>query len=145
MRTSIPYIIFVFVLIISRMSAQEMPKKIGSVYSFSIGEPDDLYVKKVGVYADNFLENSVHSNAQIHLLNFNFFASIDLHSQLIRVEMLKDAVVSTDFLNDTRTSIFDAEAGIALNDNFVKLISWYDNEWGYSKKVLELMTHMASH
>jgi glyceraldehyde 3-phosphate dehydrogenase len=57
----------------------------------------------------------------------------------------EDAVVSTDFLNDTRTSIFDADAGIALNNNFVKLISWYDNEWGYSKKILELMTHMASH
>lgn len=56
----------------------------------------------------------------------------------------EDAVVSTDFLNDTRTSIFDADAGIALNDNFVKLISWYDNEWGYSKKALELITHIAS-
>ena len=44
----------------------------------------------------------------------------------------EDAVVSTDFLGDSRTSIFDADAGIALNDQFVKVISWYDNEWGYS-------------
>ncbi|HBN84586.1 MAG TPA: type I glyceraldehyde-3-phosphate dehydrogenase, partial [Clostridiales bacterium] len=42
----------------------------------------------------------------------------------------EDAVVSTDFIHDSRTSIFDADAGISLNDNFVKLISWYDNEWG---------------
>ncbi|MBF0432005.1 MAG: type I glyceraldehyde-3-phosphate dehydrogenase [Fibrobacteria bacterium] len=54
----------------------------------------------------------------------------------------EDAVVSNDFIGDSRTSIFDAEAGIALNDNFVKLISWYDNEWGYSNKVLELISHM---
>jgi len=55
----------------------------------------------------------------------------------------EDAVVSTDFTHDARTSIFDAEAGIALNGNFVKLVSWYDNEWGYSDKVVELIQHMA--
>jgi glyceraldehyde 3-phosphate dehydrogenase len=55
----------------------------------------------------------------------------------------EDAVVSTDFIHDARTSIFDAEAGIALNDNFVKLVSWYDNEWGYSNKVVNLIEHMA--
>lgn len=56
----------------------------------------------------------------------------------------EDAVVSTDFIGDARTSIFDAEAGIALNDNFVKLVSWYDNEWGYSNKVVELICYMNS-
>lgn len=55
----------------------------------------------------------------------------------------EDAVVSTDFIHDARTSIFDAEAGIALNGNFVKLVSWYDNEWGYSNKVVDLISHMA--
>ena len=55
----------------------------------------------------------------------------------------EDAVVSTDFIHDARTSIFDAEAGIALNGNFVKLVSWYDNEWGYSNKVVDLIQHMA--
>ena len=54
----------------------------------------------------------------------------------------EDDVVSSDFLGDARTSIFDAKAGIALNSNFVKLVSWYDNEWGYSNKVIELITHM---
>lgn len=54
----------------------------------------------------------------------------------------EDDVVSSDFLGDARTSIFDAKAGIALNKNFVKLVSWYDNEWGYSNKVLELIAHM---
>ena len=52
-------------------------------------------------------------------------------------------VVSSDFLGDARTSIFDAKAGIALNKSFVKLVSWYDNEWGYSNKVLDLIAHMA--
>jgi glyceraldehyde 3-phosphate dehydrogenase len=56
----------------------------------------------------------------------------------------EDMVVSSDFIDDSRTSIFDAKAGIALNENFVKLVSWYDNEWGYSNKVLELIAHMAS-
>ena len=56
----------------------------------------------------------------------------------------EDDVVSSDFLGDARTSIFDAKAGIALNKNFVKLVSWYDNEWGYSNKVLELIAHMAT-
>ena len=54
-----------------------------------------------------------------------------------------DAVVSSDFLGNTHTSIFDETAGIALTDNFVKLVSWYDNEIGYSNKVLELIRSMA--
>ena len=55
-----------------------------------------------------------------------------------------EAVVSADFLGDPRTSIFDAKAGIALTDTFVKVVSWYDNEVGYSNKVLELIKHMYS-
>jgi len=56
----------------------------------------------------------------------------------------EDQVVSTDFLTDPRTSIFDAGAGIGLNDNFVKVVSWYDNEWGYSNKVVDLVQYMFS-
>ncbi len=56
----------------------------------------------------------------------------------------EDAVVSNDFVGETHTSIFDAGAGIGLNDNFIKVISWYDNEWGYSTKVVELIEHMFS-
>ncbi|AYA64224.1 MULTISPECIES: type I glyceraldehyde-3-phosphate dehydrogenase [unclassified Alteromonas] len=55
----------------------------------------------------------------------------------------EDAVVSNDFLGDARTSIFDADAGIALTDTFVKVVSWYDNEWGYSNKVLDLVQHIS--
>jgi len=55
----------------------------------------------------------------------------------------EDEVVSTDFLGDSRSSIFDAKAGIALNSNFVKLIAWYDNEWGYSNRVIDLLVHVA--
>ena len=55
----------------------------------------------------------------------------------------EDQVVSTDFIGDARTSVFDTGAGIALNGNFVKLVSWYDNEWGYSCKVLDLIAYMA--
>ncbi|MDH6533538.1 type I glyceraldehyde-3-phosphate dehydrogenase [Parabacteroides sp. 52] len=54
----------------------------------------------------------------------------------------EDDVVSADFIGDARTSIFDAKAGIALTDKFVKVVSWYDNEWGYSNKVLELIAYM---
>ena len=54
----------------------------------------------------------------------------------------EDMVVSSDFLGDPHTSIFDAKAGIMLNDHFVKLVAWYDNEWGYSNKVLMLIDHM---
>jgi len=54
----------------------------------------------------------------------------------------EDAVVSTDFLGDARTSIFDADAGIALTDTFVKVVAWYDNEWGYSQKVIDLIAFM---
>lgn len=54
----------------------------------------------------------------------------------------EDEVVSSDFIGDARTSIFDAKAGIALTDKFVKVVSWYDNEWGYSNKVLDLIAVM---
>ena len=56
-----------------------------------------------------------------------------------------EAVVSSDFLGDARTSIFDAKAGIALTDTFVKVVSWYDNEWGYSNKVLMLIEKMYAY
>jgi len=55
----------------------------------------------------------------------------------------EDEVVSNDFVGDAHTSIFDAKAGISLTDTFVKLVSWYDNEWGYSNKVVDLIEHMA--
>ena len=55
----------------------------------------------------------------------------------------EDDVVSSDFIGESCTSVFDSKAGIALSDNFVKLIAWYDNEWGYSCKLIDLMLHMA--
>lgn len=55
----------------------------------------------------------------------------------------EEAVVSSDFIGEKQTSVFDAGAGISLNDNFVKVISWYDNEWGYSNKTLDLLTYMG--
>jgi len=55
----------------------------------------------------------------------------------------EEAVVSQDFVHDSRSSIFDAAAGISLNDNFVKVVSWYDNEWGYSCRCVDLLTYMA--
>ena len=55
----------------------------------------------------------------------------------------EDEVVSEDFKGDPRTSIFDAKAGIALNDNFVKVVSWYDNEWGYSNKLIDLVQEIG--
>jgi len=56
----------------------------------------------------------------------------------------EDDVVSSDFIGEARTSVFDAKAGISLNPNFVKLVSWYDNEWGYSNKLIDLIVHMNS-
>jgi len=56
----------------------------------------------------------------------------------------EELVVSNDFLGDPRSSIFDAGAGIALNDNFVKLVSWYDNEWGYSNRLVDLAVHVSA-
>ena len=60
------------------------------------------------------------------------------------LDYTEDAVVSSDFIGDPHTSIFDAKAGIALTDTFVKVVSWYDNEWGYSNKVIELISYMYS-
>ena len=54
-----------------------------------------------------------------------------------------EPLVSTDFMSDNRASIFDAEAGIMLSPTFVKLVAWYDNEWGYSNKLVDLMVHMG--
>lgn len=59
------------------------------------------------------------------------------------IEYTDDLVVSTDFIGNTSSSIFDANAGIQLNKNFVKLIAWYDNEWGYSKRVVDLLVFAA--
>eukprot|EP00884_Botryococcus_braunii_P019772 jgi/Botrbrau1/6479/Bobra.0034s0052.1 len=55
-----------------------------------------------------------------------------------------DAVVSTDFCGDSHSSIVDSTAGIQLSPTFVKLVSWYDNEWGYSNRVVDLIAHMAA-
>ena len=60
------------------------------------------------------------------------------------LDYTEDAVVSSDFLGDPHTSIFDAKAGIALTDTFVKVVSWYDNEWGYSNKVVDLIEYMST-
>ena len=60
------------------------------------------------------------------------------------VEYVDDEVVSSDFITDPHTSIFDARAGLALNNHFVKLMAWYDNEWGFSNKMLDLTRHIDS-
>ncbi len=60
------------------------------------------------------------------------------------IEYIDDPVVSSDFINDEHTSIFDATAGIQLTDTFVKLVAWYDNEWGYSNKLVDLACYIAS-
>ncbi len=74
-------------------------------------------------------------------------AAIKKHSETDMKGILgytEDLVVSSDFIGDARTSIFDAVGGIMLSDTFVKLIAWYDNEWGYSNKVVDLIAYMAS-
>ena len=60
------------------------------------------------------------------------------------VEYVTDPVVSSDFTTDSHTSIFDSTAGIMLTDTFVKLVAWYDNEWGYSNKLVDLACYIAS-
>ncbi len=60
------------------------------------------------------------------------------------LDYTEDAVVSSDFLGDSHTSIFDANAGVYLTDKFVKVVSWYDNEWGYSNKVLDMVAYTAN-
>ena len=59
------------------------------------------------------------------------------------VEYTDEAVVSSDFISDEHTSIFDATAGIQLTDTFVKLVAWYDNEWGYSNKLVDLAVYIS--
>jgi len=57
---------------------------------------------------------------------------------------VEDELVSSDFIGDTRSSIFDVNAGISLNKNFVKLIAWYDNEWGYATRLVDLVVYVHS-
>ena len=59
------------------------------------------------------------------------------------LSVTEDEVVSTDFIGNTHSCIFDSKAGIELNPNFFKLIAWYDNEWGYSRRVCDLIVHIA--
>ena len=59
------------------------------------------------------------------------------------IEYTEDSVVSADFVGNNSSAIFDANAGISLNDHFVKLIAWYDNEWGYSRRVCDLLLYIA--
>jgi len=61
------------------------------------------------------------------------------------IDYTEDEVVSSDFIGDSHSSIFDSKAGISLNNNFVKLIAWYDNEWGYSNRVVDLLIYVAKH
>ena len=60
------------------------------------------------------------------------------------MEYTDEPVVSSDFIHDPHTSIFDSAAGIALTDTFVKLVAWYDNEWGYSNKLVDLAMYIAN-
>jgi len=60
------------------------------------------------------------------------------------MSVTEDEVVSTDFIGCAYSSVLDVKAGIALNDTFVKLVSWYDNEWGYSNRLVDLIKHMAT-
>ena len=60
------------------------------------------------------------------------------------LEYVDDVVISSDFRTDAHTSSFDAQAGISLNEHFVKLVAWYDNEWGFSNKMLDLTRHIDS-
>ncbi len=60
------------------------------------------------------------------------------------LQVVEDEVVSQDFVSETHTSVLDVKAGIALNDTFFKIISWYDNEYGYATKVIEMIDYAAS-
>ena len=77
----------------------------------------------------------------VYYIIFSIWSPFDLSGFLGYTE---DMVVSTDFLGDSRSSIFDAKAGIQLSGTFVKLVSWYDNEFGYSNRVIDLINHMHS-
>ena len=67
-----------------------------------------------------------------------------IHQQFVKPIFCDEPLVSTDFETDERSCIFDAGAGIMLNPQFVKLVAWYDNEWGYSNRVVDLASRMAS-
>ncbi|XP_040369586.1 glyceraldehyde-3-phosphate dehydrogenase, cytosolic-like [Rosa chinensis] len=98
----------------------------------------EFVVESSGVYTDR--------ERASHHLRFDDLTCLEESEGNLKgiLGYMDDDLVSTDFVDNHRSSIFDAKAGIALNDNFVKLVAWYDNEWGYSSRVIDLICHMAT-
>ena len=99
------------------------------------------FVGVVESQGQSYVKGTVSDSNGEPLIGVSILVKGELKGVLAYTE---DAVVSSDFLGNTHTSIFDANAGVYLTDTFVKVVSWYDNEIGYSNKVLDLIAHMAS-
>ena len=89
--------------------------------------------------------NSLHTARGGELVRIRPDGTISVLFSLGAVRSIVDPIVSNDLLGESCTSVFDAQAGMALNDQFMKLVAWYDNEWAYSCKCIDLMRHMAAH
>ena len=124
--------------------------------AFRVPTPDvsvvDLTVRleKEATYAEicakikEASEGSMKGWSQFCNVYYNIFSIFSPFGLSGFLGYTEDMVVSTDFLGDSRSSIFDAKAGIQLSGTFVKLVSWYDNEFGYSNRVIDLINHMHS-
>ena len=96
-----------------------------------------MFLKKFGKFRTN-LRNLRGNKKSRNTVTYGAFL------KFLIVICFSSQVVSTDFVGEKTSSIFDAKAGIQLNKNFVKLVSWYDNEYGYSNRVIDLLNHMMS-